>query len=196
MKKIIIIRRVIWYLNRYNSKEPNQIMNKIISSLLLLTVGCNNNAEKNMEQKNNLQDTTQTVSKPLMDTVITKGKEIANILYEYKNDTLLQTLTIKYLSKQDISFELASVNKVKNKTSTLTGIAKGKPNRDPEMDEDEEGNAYAATEYHYNKEGCSLSIRIAMGTKDKAQIMEYNCGKLHDSNCPFEFVGLLRKARK
>lgn len=174
-------------------------MRKIVFGLFLIVIGCNNNdAEKNSGQKSNLQDSLPVVSKSsLPDTVTAKKKENASsTLYEYKNDTLLQTLAINYISKQEINFELITVNKIKNKTSTLTGTAEGKLNQDPEMDEDDEGNSYAATEYHYTKDGCSLSIRIDMDTKNKAKVFEYTCDKLHDSSCPFASVGLLKRVQK
>ncbi len=149
-------------------------MRKIVFGMLLITIGCSNaNTEKKTEQKNIQEDTMQTASKPLADTVTVKGKRdtVKSILYEYKNDTLLQTLRIKYNSKQEIGFELTTLNKIKNKTSTLTGTAKSKLNQDSEMDEDDEGNAYAATEYHYTKDGCSLSVELIWTQKTKRKFL-------------------------
>jgi hypothetical protein len=168
-------------------------MCKIIFVLFLIVIGCkNNNAQGNIKQKNNKQDTMQVLLKSSIYVTSKSKGYVPSHLYEFKNDTLLQTLLVEYTTKQEIIFEITSVNMVKNKTSTLTGLAKGKLSQDPETDEDGEGNAYTAIEYHYNKNGCSLSIRIAMDAGNKARIFEYNCNKFHDSNCPFESVGVLR----
>ncbi len=170
-------------------------MRKIFFGMFLTIIGCSNaGTDKKTESRNTSEDTMKNVSESLLNAVTQDKKDTAkSIMYEYKNDTLLQTLRIKYNSTQEIQFELTSLNRIKNQTSTLTGTAKSKLNQDPETDEDDEGNAYAAIEYHYTKDGCSLSVRIDMDTKDKAKVFEYNCDKLHKSNCPFASIGVLKK---
>lgn len=172
-------------------------MNKVIFGILLITVGCNNvNTDKQEEKKNIEIDKLQPISQSPTEEIIASEKKGVekDILYEYNDDTLSQTLKIKYISKEEIDFEIASINKIKNKKSILTGIAKGSLNQDPEMDEDDQGNGYAAREYRYSKEACSIGIRIAIDeAKNKAKVTEYNCYNLRDSNCPFESVGVLKK---
>ena len=173
-------------------------MRKIVFCLFWLATGCNNSsADKKTDKENSKADTSQISSK-LLDSTIEKDNNdsLNNVLYECKNDTLLQILAVKYITKKLIVFELTTTNKVKNETSTLTGSAKkGKSNQDPEMDEDSEGNAYPVTEYHYTKNECSLSIRIARDTKDRARVLEYGCNKLHEINTPFASVGVLKKGQ-
>lgn len=175
-------------------------MHKTVFWLLLITTGCNNTStDKKINEKNSKTDTMQTYSTSLADIAIERDKldTIQSALYTFKNDTLSQTLEVKYISKKEIGFKLITVNKAKNKTSTLIGAAaKGKSNQDSEMDEDDEGNAYTVTEYHYTKNDCSLSIRIDIDTKNRAKIIEYRCNNLHDIYSPFTSVGVLKKLQK
>jgi hypothetical protein len=120
-------------------------------------------------------------------------KKKGDILYEYKSDTLIQKLSVGYLSNKEIRFQLTSVNIIRHSTSTLAGTALAKLNQDPELDEDDAGNSYPSTEYHYSNGNCLMGIRIAMNTKDKAKIFEYNCESLHKKDCPFASFGVLKK---
>lgn len=173
-------------------------MRKIIFGILLITASCTNASIDRKIGKGNTDTTLISVSLKSDTTIIkTKDKEnVSAVFYEYKNDTLLQSLVIKHISPKEISFELTSFNKAKNKTSTLTGTAKEKLNQDLEMDEDDEGNAYATTEYHYTKGECSLSIRIDMDNKNRAKMLEYNCDKFHENGCPFESMRVLKRVQK
>lgn len=175
-------------------------MRKIVFGLFLIMAGCNSaSTENNMKQKNDDRDTVNIISQQPVDTLkMQDNRDDTTVNYEYTNDTLSQSLALNYTSKHEISFKITSVNKTKNKTSTLTGAGRAhvKLNQDPEMDEDDEGNAYTTIEYHYVEGDCSLSIRIAMDTKDKAKIFEYNCDKFHDNDCPFASIGVLKKVQK
>lgn len=173
-------------------------MRKIVLGILVASIGCTSTTDKTAEQASTKSDTItsqQTSSDLSTDTMVTPEEEkvVDRVLYEYRNDTIVQSLTVKDVSKGQISFTLTSFNRARNETSTLTGTATGKLDQDPETDTDEEGTAYAAIGYHFTKNDCSLSIRIALDNKDKARIKEYNCSKLHGSSCPFESVGLLKK---
>src|SRR5450755_4351231 len=106
------------------------------------------------------------------ENIVTTGdSKAAFIYYEKVSDTLIQNLSIKYISKSGISFILKTVNKRIRQETDLSGEAYAKPGQDPEYDEDEEGNAYASTEYHYKKGDCNLSIRIALEHNNKALVM-------------------------
>jgi hypothetical protein len=83
---------------------------------------------------------------------------------------------------------------MKGKSSVLSGIAKRLKDQDPEIDEDENGLGYAANEFHFQKDSCYLSIRIAMKKNDKARIMVYNCDNLEVPDCPLSSIGILKKA--
>ena len=175
-------------------------------TFLLLLIACTNtnSKENKIPPKSINADSMLTVSKYSVDslnssanTLITKNDEnTLSTLFEYKNDTILQRLVVKYLSKTEIKFDLTSFNKIKNKTSTLSGTASGKLNQDPEMDEDDQGNAYAVEEYQFTKNDCSLSIRIDRNSKNRAKVFDYNCVQLHDNNCPFQSIGILLKVQK
>ncbi len=114
--------------------------------------------------------------------------------FVYENDTLLQKLDIKSFSAESIEFSLTSTNKSKNKTVNIEGVAKAKSSSDPEIDEDEEGNAYPAQVYIFEKD-CWLSFRIDMESKDKVRIVEADCDKFHNANCPFASVSTLRLSK-
>ncbi len=160
--------------------------------MFVLLVSCSNN--RNSDEKAQSRDTTQSFSGYYLDSVKKKKPGKPN-LYVFKNDSLTQMLKVWYRSDQEISFELSSNNRVNGTTATISGTAKGNTNQDPEMDEDDDGNSYASTDYYYKKDSCSISIRIALKTLDKANVLEYNCSKLHEPGCPLESVGVLRMVR-
>lgn len=171
-------------------------MFKIGLGFLVIIIGCNN---VNPVGKGDLGDSKNMTQNPpdiSKDSErISGSKKNENILYECKSDSLVQKLSITYLSNKEISFQLTSVNIIRNSISTLAGTAAAKIHQDPEFDEDDAGNGYASTEYHYNNGSCVMGIRIATNTKDKVKIFEYNCELLHKKDCPFASFGVLKKIR-
>jgi hypothetical protein len=170
-------------------------MRKLFFGLLLIVASCNNEKTE-IEQKTNQQTNVfKPVSEIIADTAVDSyGEDTSNVLYQYKTDSLVQTIAIKRTSAQTISFKLMSTNVSKDKTATLVGSAKANKS-DSEMDEDDDGEGFAVTVYHYTKGSCSLSIRIATGAKDKVVLIEYNCKELHDADCPFASAGVLKKMK-
>ena len=167
-------------------------MRKILFGTIMIALSCN---EINTDKKDLQKDTIQIATDKQPDTIneLNKTSAANAVTYKYQNDKIVQTLKLISRTSREINFELISFNKEKTKASTLIGIAKSKPTQDSEMDEDDEGNAYRVIEYHYVKEGCSLSIRIDLKTKDKANVLEYNCDKTHERDCPFASQGVLKK---
>ncbi|MES1223576.1 MAG: hypothetical protein ABUT20_49225 [Bacteroidota bacterium] len=162
--------------------------------LLLIIFSSCNNAENKIQTETNDSDGKQdkeiNQSKSGNKNMI-QANEIKSISFKYKNDTILQKLVVAYISNKAINFKLITINKTD--TSMLVGAAKSHTSNDIETDDDDEGNAYAVDEYHYNNKNCAMSIRIASDKKDKAKVIEYNCDLLHKTNCPFNSLGVLRR---
>lgn len=93
--------------------------------------------------------------------------------YEYKNDTLRQTLTISFLSEETISFSYMTVNKNNNSRFCVQGNANLR-NGDAEMDENEDGVSYLVDLFEYQKE-CYLAIRIDAETYSRIRIVAGDC---------------------
>ncbi|GHT17568.1 hypothetical protein FACS189429_1910 [Bacteroidia bacterium] len=158
--------------------------------ILIVLFGCRNHAKNNIDSVNILISAE-------IDTFKTKQMDLkkgnATVKYIYKNDTLLQKIEIQYLSKMEIHFILISSNLLKNISEKIEGKAVCDLDADPEIDEDEEENAYPATQYIYSDK-CGLYIRIDLEQQDKVRIIEGdNCDSLHTLFCPFNSQGILKK---
>lgn len=114
------------------------------------------------------------------------------LVFEGTDGLLQQSLYIKFFSKDKIKFYIFTENKEKMKSSEIKGMAINTIYGDPEIDEDEHGEAYFVEEYFFKNNGCLLSIRIDDSKKDKAKILESNCETRHDKAAPYESIGLLR----
>lgn len=104
---------------------------------------------------------------------IPHGEINTQFSYEYKNDTLSQTLTILFLSEETISFSYMIVNGNDNSRFCIQGNANLR-NGDAEMDENEEGISYLVDLYEYQKE-CYLAIRIDAETYSRIRIVAGDC---------------------
>lgn len=104
---------------------------------------------------------------------IPHGEINTQFSYEYKNDTLSQTLTILFLSEETISFSYMIVNGNDNSRFCIQGNANLR-NGDAEMDENEEGISYLVDVYEYQKE-CYLAIRIDAETYSRIRIVAGDC---------------------
>ena len=89
--------------------------------MLVLFVSCSNN--RNSDEKTESRDTTQGSSRHYIDSVNKKQSGKPNV-YVFNNDSLTQTLKIKYQSAQEISFELISNNRVNGKTRRFQELQK------------------------------------------------------------------------
>ncbi len=157
---------------------------------LLAFIACDNKHKKNKANPplNKVGETRISNSETLKVTTPVQKKQF---YFVYENDTLLQKLVIKSLNTKLLEFSLTSTNKSKNKTFNIEGVAKAKNTSDLEIDEDEDGNAYPAQVYIFEKD-CWLSFRIDMESKDKIRIVEADCDKFHNESCLFGSIGVLR----
>lgn len=125
----------------------------------------------------------------------TKKSEDSHHTYVFSNDTLIQKVTLEYLSDNKIRFVLLSKNNIRELSDSVKGIATSKSSEDPEIDEDEEGNAYPAQEYIFDGDYW-LSIRIDMEKKDKLRIIVgENYPSKHKEYCPLGSIGILHKTK-
>lgn len=158
-------------------------MRYLIFTLLLSLLGCK---PYNKPESNPIADDSIVADLSQSDV-----ERKSALTYEYENDTLIQTITIRLISEKELSFTLISKNKQKDKSSLINGIAR-LDGTDPEIDEDEEGNAYPSQQYIFERD-CWLSIKIDMELKDKIRVVEASCENHRDVSCPFNSVGILRK---
>jgi hypothetical protein len=79
-------------------------------------------------------------------------------IFLFENDTLQQKILIQRIKSKEIEFELITTNKLKKKSSKISGIAILKEG-DVEIEVNSEGDAYPVYEYVY-KGDCYVAIRI------------------------------------
>ena len=96
-------------------------------------------------------------------------------LYKYKNDTLIQIISITFLSEEIISFSYKIVNENNNSYYCIQGKANLK-NGDAEIDENEDGISYLVDLFEYQKE-CYLAIRIDAETYSRIRIVAGDCDR-------------------
>ncbi|MFH2095958.1 MAG: hypothetical protein ABIJ16_09655 [Bacteroidota bacterium] len=111
--------------------------------------------------------------------------------YVYENDTIKQSIDVKYVSPTEMQFTYVSLNKLSGRTSEMEGIATNvNPDGDPEIDEDEEGNTYPAVEYYYEDE-CVLALRIEKEKKSRMQISSQDCEARESADSPYASAGVM-----
>ena len=126
----------------------------------------------------------------------TKKSEESQSIYIFSNDTLTQKVTLEYLSDNKIRFVFISKNNIRELTDSVKGIAASKSSVDPEIDEDEEGNAYPTQEYILAGKYW-LSIRIDMESKDKLRVIIGDNYPMKDKKfCPLNSIGILHRIKK
>jgi len=81
------------------------------------------------------------------------GLQEKNLKYSYRNDSIVQRLTVKFSNNIDtIRFTYSILNKIANLSKSYDGIAVSDPMQ-IEASEDEEGNMYPVKVY-YSKSNC------------------------------------------
>lgn len=122
-----------------------------------------------------------------------KNSKLSSCTYYFANDTLIQKIVVKNISDTKISFVLMSENIKRELSDTLKGIAISKSDFDPEIDEDEDGNAYPAQEYIFDGK-YRMSIRIDMEDKDKLRVVTSdNVPSKHKEYYPLRSIGILHR---
>jgi len=131
-----------------------------------------------------------------LDTETIQQKKDSNYnerIYLFENDEFIQRVTVKEINDKSISFVLISENKIKKLSSTISGVAQLKESDlAVEIDADDKGIAYGADEYIYYTYPCWLAFRIEIETKSLMRIKEEGCYALHNRDCPFASIGILK----
>ncbi len=113
------------------------------------------------------------------------------IIFSGEDGPQMKQLTVTWLSSDTVEFEIKSENMSTACERTLRGLAVNHyPDGDPEIDEDEEGNAYPAIEYYYEGD-CSLSLRIKPD-RTLARIMADDCEMKEEEDCPYSTTTILK----
>jgi len=112
-------------------------------------------------------------------------------VYIYENDTIKQTVKLSFVNENKITFQLISENILREQSATIEGVAISN-DWGMETDDDDEGYAYAVTEYIHEGD-CWLSFRIDMETQTTMRIIMADC--VPNPYCPFTSVGILKSQR-
>lgn len=128
-----------------------------------------------------------------------EASDISNkeeILLEYKNDTLTQTMSVEYLNNKKIKFSFVSFNTLRSKRSNLQGLATmDESNADPEQDETEDGTAFFYDDWHYVNGSCQLDMRIS-DSATYIRVFDFKCDNLHEKVCPIATPGVMHRINK
>ena len=109
--------------------------------------------------------------------------------YQFSNDTVFQKISLYYLSKSKIVYNYQVYNKLRNLRDSIKGQAVANLDQDPEINNDDNGDAYFCTEYNDVRTG-EISFRIDIDTRRKVQIISDE--QWHNENyCPFNSLGIL-----
>jgi hypothetical protein len=114
--------------------------------------------------------------------------------YQFRNDTLVQTIVVKWQSANRIGFQYSVKNTRRHKTIKITGIANNPhPEMDPEIDEDEPSDlVYPSTRYIFEQNGCYLAIQIELNKKDRVVVTSGECPRYLNQWCPLNSQGVLK----
>lgn len=105
--------------------------------------------------------------------------------YFFENEEIFQSIKMKVLSKDTLSFEITSRSKASDNQSKYSGIALLAEGT--EIDVDDKGKAYRIKEFLHEKD-CWLAIRIDFKENDKLRIIEADCEHIRSTDCPFASV--------
>jgi hypothetical protein len=156
-------------------------MNKIgllILTLTVLTFSCQptknqeNTSTSDSISDDNIETTDKNDNEVSTDT-IHKGKDFdkfeMTFELENKEQRFKQRLGVTWLTNDSIEFRLLSEDDICD-TDYWGNAENNYPDMDPELDEDENGEPYPASEYITEQTKYSLSIRISL-EKDRARII-------------------------
>ena len=116
------------------------------------------------------------------------------VTYKFENDSVIQLLKVRFVSKNRIQFALVDSAKKQNIAFKLIGHAKASASADPEIDEDEEGTAYPAISF-VGENTCPIYIRLELGLKNKAQFYSERCFT-NNKNRSLKSISVLNRLKK
>lgn len=144
-------------------------MRQLIILLAIIVVSCNN-------KKGNTNNMIPKKVTILSDVPKKNAISSPNFqIYLVENDSIMQSIEIKSITKKELSFVIVSKNKRDGYSKHLEGIASISNSSDLEFEEDEEGNALPVTEYIYKNNSCWISIKIDLEKEDFIKLKESEC---------------------
>jgi hypothetical protein len=167
-------------------------MNKAIAILSFLLISCGNNrSEKKFEEKDKARGDSGQYQKDSLTSAAAHQKPGYKL--EYKDDSLMQTMDISYITPHQLKFSLTTTNIAKGKKENLTGLATMNMHKgNSEYDQSEDGIAFLYDDWNYINGKCELDIRISDSTKF-VRVFEHKCEKLRDPDCPFAIDKVLQR---
>lgn len=112
--------------------------------------------------------------------------------YEYKNDTLLQRLQVKWIRENRITYTLFVTNTVSKCSTTVSGTAiTDYTGGDPDLDEDDKGLAYPTVYYYDKNPKQPINISIEMNSRDMAHVFLDDSLWRRKEGCPLESVRVM-----
>lgn len=122
--------------------------------------------------------------------------EKQKVIYQFKNDTVLQKVEIINSLSNKIEFSIEYKNLINQKELTFKGVAILVNNKtgNAELGEDENGFAYVVDVYEYNESNCWIYIYIASEEKDKLTVLgSLECKSMLDNAISINSIGILRR---
>jgi len=117
------------------------------------------------------------------------------ILYDFKNDTICQTVRVVFLNKR-ISFNYIVKNLKQNLTYSKIGYATRQEYENLELGEDENGNAYSVDVFEYRDKECWIRFSIENERRNKLTILTTSkCSAKIATFLPLNSLGILRKIK-
>lgn len=117
------------------------------------------------------------------------GKD--TLVYQYGNDTLLQTLRICQITDSSLSFSLTSENIEGKGYITMQGFAIKEKLQDPVLQKDEKGKEFPADVFIYRGYNCDVRFMVQYLHRELVWIEE-NCRKMKlNPRVPLGSIGVL-----
>jgi hypothetical protein len=163
-------------------------MKNVCILLILLLAACGTKKQATEEEvattdpKPALEQMEQLVDEQPEQAELT-SERTDSVVFEYWDESIStkQTLTVNWLSKDSVKFELFSETDLCNYEEKGTAVRK----QGTEIDEDETGMSYMTTEYEVVDAGKLWSLRIPEPERDNAKI-SYIYGEPRDECDPYE----------
>jgi hypothetical protein len=152
--------------------------------LSILISSCNGNIPEKSEQEKESLQAKNAVADPQTEKI----NKFQNV-YIHEDDKSKEILGVNFIKDNEIEFIGRVKKKDLNCVMDFHGTAKNKnANADPEIDEDEDGNAYPSYEYLLEDGKFVIAIRIAKTEEDKAIVMMSG----YNDPCAVEKSNILR----
>jgi hypothetical protein len=167
-----------------NNQVIKALLNCCAIVVLFLLAACGSGVREDGSRPG--KDTAGAVE---LNTTVPPGIMKYKHVFLHTDDSIQQFLGINYTGNNEVEFMLDYRTKNNSCKLSYRGTATNKnAGADPELDEDENGDAYPSDEFLYEKDGYIIAVRIAMKEKDKAIVLITGC----NDPCCLERSAVLR----